>query len=361
MIELKRGNILEADVEALVNTVNCMGVMGRGIALQFKQAFPENFRQYQRACRVGEVRPGKMFVVQTGLMNPRFIINFPTKRHWKGKSRLTDIEAGLRDLVTEVKRLGLRTVAVPPLGCGSGGLNWQDVRPVIESALSTLPDVHVLLFEPAGAPAPERMKVRTETPKMTRARALLLRLFESYRILGYRLSLLEIQKLAYFLQAGGEPLRLNFIKHRFGPYAEALNHVLERLEGHYIRGYGDRSRDAGIYLLRGASEEANATLAGDVGAAERLRRVTELIEGFETPYGMELLATVHWVAGENPEAARDSAIAIRGVRKWSGRKRQTFREQHIEKAWRRLLAKGWLAAQLESSPVGDRQPGLKEP
>ena len=344
MIELKRGNILEADAEALVNTVNCVGVMGKGIALQFKQSFPENFRLYQRGCRAGEVRPGKMFVVQTGLLNPGYIINFPTKRHWKGKARLGDIEAGLRDLVTEVKRLGVRTLAVPPLGCGSGGLDWQDIRPMIESALSKLPGVHVLLFEPAGAPAPERMKVRTETPKMTRVRVLLLRLLESYRIPGYRLSLLEIQKLAYFLQMAGEPLRLNFIKHRFGPYAEALNHVLERLEGHYIRGHGDRSRDAGIYLLPGASEEAKTTLAGDVAAAERLRRVTELIEGFETPYGMELLATVHWVAREAPQVAEDVAMATRLVHEWSGRKRQAFREQHIEKAWRRLLAKGWLEA-----------------
>lgn len=356
MIELKRGNILEADAEALVNTVNCVGVMGKGIALQFKQAYPENFRLYQRACRAGQVRPGKMFVVQTSLMNPRYIINFPTKRHWKGKARLADIEAGLRDLVDEVKQLGVRTLAVPPLGCGSGGLDWTDVRPMIESALSALPDVHVLLFEPAGAPAPERMKVRTEKPKLTRARALLLRLLESYRIPGYRLSLLEIQKLAYFLQMAGEPLKLNFIKHRFGPYAEPLNHVLQRLEGHHIRGYGDRSRDAGIYLLRGASEEASGALADDVDAATRLRRVTALIEGFESPYGMELLATVHWVSREDPEAATNVAVAVRRVHEWSGRKRQAFREQHIERAWRRLQSGGWLEAGVGSYPLRDSRP-----
>ncbi len=344
MIELKRGNILEADAEALVNTVNCVGVMGKGIALQFKQAYPENFRLYQRACRTGEVRPGKMFIVQTGLMNPRYVINFPTKRHWKGKARLADIEAGLVDLVDQVKQLGIRTLAVPPLGCGSGGLDWADVRPMIESALSDLTDVHVLLFEPVGAPAPERMKISTEKPNLTRARALLLRLVESYRIPGYRLSLLEIQKLAYFLQVAGEPLKLNFIKHRFGPYAEALNHVLQRLEGHYIRGYGDRSRDAGIYLLPGASEEANGALAGDLDAVARLRTVTELIEGFESPYGMELLATVHWVSREDPEAAKSAAVAVRRVHEWSGRKRLAFREQHVEKAWHRLRSLGWLEA-----------------
>ncbi len=359
MIELRRGNILEADAEALVNTVNCVGVMGKGIALQFKHAYPENFRLYQRACRAGQVRPGKMFTVQTSLMKPRYIINFPTKRHWKGKARLTDIEAGLRGLVDEVKQLGIRSLAVPPLGCGSGGLDWTDVRPMIESALSTLPDVHVLLYEPAGAPAPERMAVRTEKPKLTRARALLLRLLERYRIPGYRLSLLEIQKLAYFLQVAGEPLKLSFVKHRFGPYAEALNHVLQRLEGHYIRGYGDRSRDAGIYLLPGASEEASSTLAAEVDAAARLQKVTELIEGFESPYGMELLATVHWVSREDPEASVNVAVAVRRVHEWSGRKRQAFREQHVEKAWRRLQARGWLEAGAGSCSLQNGHPGAR--
>ena len=153
MIEVKKGNLLRSDVEALVNTVNSVGYMGKGVALQFKQAFPANFTAYQKACRAKEVKPGKMFVFKTGLMiNPKYIINFPTKRHWRGNSRLEDIESGLITLIQEIKRLGIRSIALPPLGCGLGGLDWKVVHPMIEKAFSDMPAVRVLLFELAGAP-----------------------------------------------------------------------------------------------------------------------------------------------------------------------------------------------------------------
>lgn len=343
MIELKQDNLLQADTEALVNTVNCVGVMGKGIALQFKQAFPDNFRQYQLACRAGEVQPGRMFVVATGsLFNPKHIINFPTKRHWKGKSRIEDIEIGLKALIQEVKQLGIRSIAVPPLGCGNGGLDWSQVKPLIESAFTELPDVLVLLYPPQGAPAADAMPIATDKPKMTRGRALLLSLLERYGIPGYCLTLLEIQKLAYFLQVAGEPLRLRYVKHKYGPYADNLNHVLQLLEGHYIRGYGDRSREAQISLLSGATAEARTFLADKPEANEHLERVSRLIEGFETPYGMELLATVHWVAQENPEARTVFEQALAEVHQWSERKRQLFKPAHIRKAWQRLHEQNWL-------------------
>lgn len=155
MVETLRGNLLTADAEALVNSVNCVGYMGKGIALQFKKAFPENFTEYQKACKAGLVRPGKMFTFETGsMLSPRSIINFPTKRHWREKSRYEDIEAALRALVSEVKRLGIRSIAVPPLGCGLGGLDWKKVRPMIEAAFVEAPDVHVLIFEPLGQETP---------------------------------------------------------------------------------------------------------------------------------------------------------------------------------------------------------------
>ena len=149
MIELRRADLLKADVEALVNAVNCVGVMGRGIALQFRRAFPKNFEIYKHACEHAELQPGHMLVTNTGLRrNPRYIINFPTKRHWRDKSLMIDVESGLQALVAEVSRLAIRSIAVPPLGCGLGGLDWCDVRPRIEKAFSTLPEVHVWLFEP---------------------------------------------------------------------------------------------------------------------------------------------------------------------------------------------------------------------
>ncbi len=124
MIEFRQGNLLEADADGLVNTVNCVGVMGKGIALQFKQAFPENLREYELACRRGDVQLGDMFVVRLGhLTCPRYIINFPTKNHWKARSRLDDIRRGLAALVAVVRDLGIESIAIPPLGCGNGGLN----------------------------------------------------------------------------------------------------------------------------------------------------------------------------------------------------------------------------------------------
>lgn len=141
-------NIFESSAEALVNPVNCVGVMGKGLALQFRQAYPENFQAYAQVCARGEVRPGRVLVYETGLVQPRWIINFPTKRHWRDRSRLEDIEAGLVDLVRVVRELGIRSIAVPPLGCGLGGLDWGEVRPRIEAALGSLEGVEVQIYGP---------------------------------------------------------------------------------------------------------------------------------------------------------------------------------------------------------------------
>lgn len=344
MIEITRGNLLEAKAEALVNTVNCIGHMGKGIALQFKKAFPENYKNYARACRGKEVRPGEMFVFETGSMwNPKYIINFPTKRHWRGKSRLEDIEAGLQALVGEVRNRGILSVAVPPLGCGLGGLSWSVIRPMMEDAFASLTGVQVLLFEPRGAPEARAMPVRTQCPHMTVARALFIRLMRQYSELAYRLTLLEIQKLAYFLQEAGEPLRLKYQAHIYGPYAHNLNKVLEILEGHFIRGYGDTQKpDVEIELLPGALEKADEFLSKHKESQARLTQVTELIEGFETPYGLELLSSVHWIAHYAPGPVQDAGEAVQIIHNWNMRKQRMIRPEHIYIAWERLKEKGWL-------------------
>ena len=151
MIEHKTGDLFGEDADALVNSVNCVGVMGRGIALQFKKRFPENFKAYARACKRNEVTPGRMFVHETGQLLPRYIINFPTKRHWKAKSRMEDIEAGLGALGQEIRERNIRSIAIPALGSSLGGLRWEDVRPRIEAALAGLGDVEVTLFGPGGS------------------------------------------------------------------------------------------------------------------------------------------------------------------------------------------------------------------
>ncbi len=345
MIEYASGNLLKTDAEALVNTVNCIGYMGKGIALQFKQAFPANFDAYACACKREQVRPGEMFIVETGLMmNPKYIINFPTKRHWRGKSRMEDIDAGLQALIQDVKRLDIQSIAVPPLGCGNGGLDWMEVRPKIEKAFEAVPDVHVRLFAPHGAPDAKSMPVHTERPKMTPARALFVKLMQQYHELAYRLTLLEIQKLAYFLQEAGEPLRLRYKAGHYGPYADNLNKVLERIEGHFTRGYGDSQKpDVEIELLDGATDEADRFLEGRFASIERLERVAELIEGFETPYGMELLSSVYWVAKHDKPSTANTDEIVKRLHGWNARKREMFKTEHIQVATDRLIEANWLA------------------
>ncbi|HEX7153480.1 MAG TPA: macro domain-containing protein [Thermoanaerobaculia bacterium] len=348
MIELAKGNLLAAPAEALVNTVNTAGVMGRGIALQFKQAYPGMFRAYEAACRTGEVTIGKMHVFDRGGLagGPRWIINFPTKRHWRAPSRIADVEAGLEDLVATIQRLGIRSIAIPPLGCGNGGLDWRDVRPRIEAAFARLPDVRVLLYAPAPAPEAEAMPNRTERPKMTMGRAALILLMDRYLkgLLDPFVSLLEIHKLMYFLQEAGQPLQLNYEAKPFGPYAPNLRQVLIRLERHYTEGYGDGKDKPStpIHLLPGAVEEAAAFLSNDREALTRMDRVASLIEGFEDPFGLELLSTVHWVTRENPDARKNAEIAVSAVQEWSPRKKQHLKREHLLRAWQRLKEQGWI-------------------
>jgi O-acetyl-ADP-ribose deacetylase (regulator of RNase III) len=345
MIEFKQGNLLEEKTEALVNTVNCVGVMGKGVALQFKQAFPENFKQYKKACDAHTVQPGKMFIVSTeSLLFPRYIINFPTKQHWKGKSKLQDVKSGLAALVEDIRRYNIHSIAIPPLGCGNGGLDWNIVKPLITEAFADLPDVQVVIFEPSGAPAASEIKVATTTPNMTRARALLIQLIDRYQSGGYRLSKIEVQKLAYFLWASGisEFQKLQYGKDQFGPYAENLNHVLARIDGHYIRGFGDRNQNSEIRVLPEGRVASADFLNQDADAPQQLERISLLIDGFETPYGMEMLATLHWVAQEDPQAAIDPEYGIARVHEWNDRKRQLFKPDHLKVAWQRLQEQGWL-------------------
>ena len=344
MIEFTAGNLLEADAEALVNTVNCVGHMGKGIALQFKKAFPDNYDAYRRACDHERVQPGRMHVFETGKMyNPKFIINFPTKRHWRGKSRIEDIKSGLQALAGEIKSRGIKSIALPPLGCGLGGLDWKVVLHLIRQTFEDLPDVRVLVYPPLGTPEAKTMPVNTKRPHMTTARALFIKLIEQYNQLAYRLTLLEVQKMAYFLQETGERLRLNYEAGRYGPYAHNLNKVLELLEGHFIRGYGDTQKpDVEIELLEGAIKEADAFLTNKEESNKRLARVGRLVEGFETPYGMELLSSVHWVAVKHDPPAMNRSSAIESVHLWNERKRKMFKPDHIGIAWDRLVEDGWI-------------------
>lgn len=344
MIEYKTGDILAEEADALVNTVNCVGVMGRGIALQFKRAWPENFKAYAAACRRHEVQPGRMFVFATGRLTPlRYIVNFPTKRHWRGKSRIEDIEAGLAALVEEVRARGIHSVAVPPLGAGLGGLDWKEVRPLIERALGDLPGVRVVVFEPAGAPVAARASMAPEVPQMTPGRAALVGLMDRYLagLLDPFVSLLEVHKLLYFMQEAGEPLRLRFAKGPYGPYAENLRHVLAAIEGYYVSGYGagGDAPDKTLEVAPGAVADARAVLDAQPESHARFDRVARLVSGFESPFGLELLATVHWIVTR--EGASDAEALVERTYAWGDRKRQ-FSPGQIALAAKVLRDRGWL-------------------
>jgi O-acetyl-ADP-ribose deacetylase (regulator of RNase III) len=274
-----------------------------------------------------------MLVFETGLLaGPRYIINFPTKRHWKGKSRIQDIDAGLPALVDEIKGRRIRSVAVPPLGCGLGGLDW-----------SNLPDVRVLLFEPSGAPKAEEMVKERRAPGMTPGRAVLIELMSRYlaAVMDPFITLLEIHKLMYFMQEAGEELRLKYEKATYGPYAKNLRHALSLIEGHFISGYGDAEDDpeSAIELLPGVTATASAFIESHPETQARLGRVARLIHGFETPFGMELLATVHWVCTR--EGAKSEDETVGRTYAWSQRKKE-FDPKQIALARDMLAAQGWL-------------------
>lgn len=346
-LEYKGGDLLSAPVEAVVNTVNTRGVMGKGIALQVKQRWPEVDRAYRAASKRGEVTLGRMHIVERGGLGdgPRLVINFPTKDHWRSRSKLADIEAGLHDLRTVIQRLHLRSIAIPPLGCGNGGLAWVDVRPLIEAALGGLDGVNVVVYPPEGAPDADVMLVGTTRPNMTPTLASLISLIDRYWTDVLGITDIEVQKLAYFLGVRRPALRLKFDRGPYGPYCEAIHHVFQRAEGHYLRGYGDRSRrpwePGALTVLDDGRDDAARLIASSADLDSDLDAVEGLAVGFEGAWGMELLSTVHWVASEK-EGAGSSAEARERIKNWSMRKNRIFPSEDVDAAWEHLQGRGWL-------------------
>lgn len=351
-VEIKTGDLLAEQTDAIVNTVNCVGIMGKGIALQFKQRWPENYKAYAAACKSKKIQTGKMFVFELGALAPKphFIINFPTKNHWREKSKPHYIDEGLEDLIKVIKLYKIKSIAIPPLGCGNGGLEWGPVKEKIIKAFDDLGEnIAVHLYEPGGAPRAQSMVSRTKKPNLTPTRAFLIKLLSIYKQLNYSLSSIEVQKLAYFGSVLGSIPRLNFEKNQYGPYAHNLNHVLDSLNGHFIQGVGDHDKiKSEIEILPKAIKESNEMIAHDKEALFHIERISNLIEGFETPYGMELLSTVHWVAQNKPHA-KNYNEAIEAIYKWSDshphwneRKKSTLQKEHIKIAWHRLEKEKWI-------------------
>jgi O-acetyl-ADP-ribose deacetylase (regulator of RNase III) len=350
VIRYTQGNLLEAPTEALVNTVNTVGVMGKGIALQFKEAYPENFRLYAQACTRGEVRVGQMFITENpALTGARWIINFPTKEHWRAPSRLEWIESGLAALSSEITTRSIKSIAIPPLGSGNGGLNWSDVHARIARWLGHLEDVEVFVFEPTAQY--QSVAKRAGVSRLTPARALIAELVRRYSLAGIPCTLLESQKLAWFLEreieASGlaNPLELQFVAHRYGPYADRLRHLLDSLDGSYLH-CDKRIADAGpvdeIYFDSTKRDRLELFLRTEgKDFLEALERTAARIEGFESPLGMELLATVDWLL-HREGIAPDLASIKKGLENWPGgngageRKLRIFEDRMISLALGRL-------------------------
>jgi O-acetyl-ADP-ribose deacetylase (regulator of RNase III) len=344
MIEFKTGDIFSIDTQAIVNTVNCVGVMGRGIALQFKKKYPDNFRAYEAKCKRKEIIPGKMHVHEmTRLINPRLIINFPTKRHWRGNSRLDDIKTGLSDLIQVIHNKDIKSIALPPLGTGLGGLDWAIVKQLMQNAFQPLDDVRVVIFEPRGAPSARKMTKNKKIPAMTPGRAALIGLIYRYLegMLDPFITLLEIHKLMYFMQEAGENLRLDYCRHYYGPYANNLRHVMNAIEGHFLTGYADGGDDPQkiISPVPSVYKDAIAFLAANQKTQNNFNKVADLVDGFESPSGLELLSSVHWVITK--ENVISDTQLISQIHNWNERKKQ-FNKRQILLARQVLTQKGWI-------------------
>jgi O-acetyl-ADP-ribose deacetylase (regulator of RNase III) len=353
MIRFLEGNLLDAPTEAVVNTVNTVGVMGKGIALMFKEAFPENFRAYEEACERHEVHIGRMFVTENlALKGPRWIINFPSKNHWRQPSKLEWIVEGLEDLRRVLKEKAIRSIALPPLGCGNGGLEWRQVRPEIERALKPLDDVDILVFQPTAKY--QNVAKRTGVMKLTPARALVAEMVRRYWVLGIECTYLEVQKLCWFLErsiheaAIDDPLDLRFVADKYGPYSDRLRHLLNGLDGSYLH-CDKRLSDAGptdtiwfaedrrlyldVYLRQNEARPLQAILD----------RTAQRIDGFESPLGMELLATVDWLI-ERENCSRSIPDIREGLSRWPAgpaaaeRKQSLFNDRLLGLALERLAS-----------------------
>lgn len=337
MIKFAQGNLLEADAEALVNTVNTVGVMGKGVALMFKEAFPENFKSYEAACKARKLRAGKMFVTERrDFIGPKWIVNFPTKAHWRFPSRIEWIAEGLDDLKQVIVEKRIRSVALPPLGTGNGGLPWHEVRSLILDRLGGLSDVEVIVYEPTKQY--QNVAKRAGVEKLTPARALIAELVRRYSIVGIECTLLEVQKLGYFLDRFVARLQLasmnfEFEANKYGPYSDKLKHMLNGLDGSYLH-CDKRLADAGPFEAIHFDDAKRDRVAAYLTAPEAkpflpaLEATTQLIDGFESPLGMESLATVDWIICRQGAAPTIDDIKTQLAR-WPGGKGSSERKLRL--------------------------------
>jgi O-acetyl-ADP-ribose deacetylase (regulator of RNase III) len=326
MIQYKTGNLLDSDAEALVNTVNTDGIMGKGIALQFKNTFPTNYKMYVKACANQEIGIGKLLVtVDTSLLTgEKIIINFPTKTSWRKPSEYSYIEAGMLDLTKIIKSKGIKSIAIPPLGAGNGGLEWNNVKIILEKYLTEL-QCDIRIYQPNAA---MQEVLKKERVKLTPARAMLLSvLFELVRN-GEFVSEFTAEKIAYFLQRFGasDVFKLDFQPNFYGPYSGKVKHVLYYLNGSYVMGYS--SKDKKPFEELGLVEDAESDVIDFLNKKENapyksiVEKTKEFLSGFYSTFGLELLSTTDFIIA-NKKGSTVEEIAAH-LEQWSDRKKTLF-------------------------------------
>ncbi|PUZ24339.1 O-acetyl-ADP-ribose deacetylase (regulator of RNase III), contains Macro domain [Chitinophaga costaii] len=337
-MEYLKGNLFDANTQALVNTVNTVGVMGKGIALQFKERFPVNYNQYITAYKKGILQIGKLLVVkEQTIEGERIIVNFPTKTEWYLKSKYSYIEDGLKELVKVIEAEGIESIALPPLGCGNGGLKWEKVKVMIEKYLGHFTSVRIQVYEPNEA-VNEILKQQeiSRKIKLTQPRAMLLYAMFYYESLGESSSLFVANKLAYFLQRLGEKslYKLQFEGYLYGPYSPGVVHVLHHLNGVYIKGLEQMNAKAfePLALQYDKLQEVSDYVKKELSAEqrERLSNLIKLIDGFQSALSLEILATVDFIKRENPGITYDDIVKT--IQQWSERKHKLFKEKYIKVA-----------------------------
>jgi O-acetyl-ADP-ribose deacetylase (regulator of RNase III) len=337
------GNLLSAQAQALVNTVNTVGVMGKGIALQFKEKYPVNFKLYEKTSKKGEMQIGKMLVVKEQTLDgEKLIINFPTKTEWYKKSQYSYIEEGLKDLVNVIGEYQIKSIAIPPLGCGNGGLKWDSVKHLMEKYLSGLNDVEVLVFEPNEDVKALLQKEQTSKEvKLTPAKAMILLALFKYEKFGEPASVFAANKLAYFLQESGEKLKLKFEQYTYGPYAQAIDKLLYAMNGKYLKGLEQMTASPFEPLQLNYEKFREVLLyAKDEFTDEQWSRLKDLfkaIDGFESTLSLEILSSTHFILKNNPEINMEGLVS---KVQWNSRKKGLITSDYVDIAYNHLKEYG---------------------
>jgi O-acetyl-ADP-ribose deacetylase (regulator of RNase III)/uncharacterized protein YwgA len=324
MIQYLIGNIFESKAEALVNTVNTVGVMGKGIALQYKKAFPHNYKVYSKACKDGEIQIGKLLVVkdQNISTGDKWIINFPTKTDWRKPSQYSYVEEGLDTLVKLIEEYGINSIAIPPLGAGNGGLEWEKVKKIIERKLKDT-QVSVLVYEPSDHIKEEMKKERV---KLTPARALLLYILYDLVGQGEYVSEFSSEKICYFLQRFGAQkyFNLDFKPNFYGPYSGKVRFVLNALNGSYLMGYSDMDKKAfdPLTLVEDGKDAVVELVEGNPELKIIADNTKKFLDGFYSDFALELLSSIDYIKFSTGAVTKEEIMERLSL--WSDRKRSLF-------------------------------------